>query len=266
MTRARLAWQKFGTGSSIVLALHGWHGGRWSFEPLLPALDLENFTWICPEYRGYGLSSPHSGQFTMAEAAADCIELLTFEGVEQCYLVGHSMGAKVAQLIALDGRIAIDGLIAITPVPASGVPFDPPTFNMFAESTQSVDGVKTVLANATAGRLGNAWLRRQAELTWSNSGHDVLLAYFKDWASDDFSDRVKGLSVRSLAIIGQHDPAISETVMKHTYLDWLPNCTLETVEGAGHYLMDEAPLRLGAIIDAFLSSSRGANIHSQRFR
>jgi pimeloyl-ACP methyl ester carboxylesterase len=253
-TQARIAWQKFGTGSNIVLALHGWHGGRWSFEPLLSSLDLEKFTWICPEYRGYGQSSNLRGQFTMAEAAADCIEILISEGIEHCYLLGHSMGAKVAQLIALDGRIVIDGLLAVTPVPASGVPFDPPTFDMFAESTRSIDGVKSVLDNATAGRLGEAWLRRQAELTWANSGHEVLLAYFKDWASDDFSDRVKGLSVRTLAIIGQLDQAISEPVMKFTYLDWLPNCTLETVEGAGHYLMDEAPLRLGAIIERFLST------------
>jgi hypothetical protein len=42
----QLAFQKFGTGPKVALALHGWHGGRWSFEPLLPSLDLENFTWI----------------------------------------------------------------------------------------------------------------------------------------------------------------------------------------------------------------------------
>jgi pimeloyl-ACP methyl ester carboxylesterase len=39
--------------------------------------------------------------------------------------------------------------------------------------------------------------------------------------------------------------------MQHTYLAWLPNCTLETVDGAGHYVTDEAPLRLGAL-DEFL--------------
>jgi pimeloyl-ACP methyl ester carboxylesterase len=254
-TQTGLAWQKFGTGSKVVLALHGWHGGRWSFEPLLPTLDLENFTWICPEYRGYGLSSNLSGEYTMAEAAGDCAEILKSEGVRHCYLLGHSMGAKVAQLIALDGGVNVDGLVAITPVPASGVPFDQPTFNMFAESTKSADGVKSVLENATAGRLGETWLRRQADLTWVNSGHNVLLAYFKDWASDDFSHRVKGLDVKTVAIIGQHDQAICEPVMRHTYLSWIPDCALETVEGAGHYPMDEAPLRLGAIIEQFLSAT-----------
>jgi pimeloyl-ACP methyl ester carboxylesterase len=253
-TRDLIASEKFGTGSSVVLALHGWHGGRWSFEPLLPALDLEKWTWICPEYRGYGRSSHRRGQFTMAEAANDCIDILTSEGIDHCYVLGHSMGAKVAQLIALDGRIVVDGLLAVTPVPASGVPFDASTFEMFAESTRSIDGVKNILDNATAGRLGSVWLRKQAEITWENSGHEVLLGYFKDWASDDFSDRVKGLSVRALAVIGQLDQSISEPVMRFTYLDWLPNCALEIIEGAGHYPMDEAPLRLGAVIEHFLAT------------
>ena len=219
---AKLAFQSFGTGSKIVLALHGWHGGRWSFDPLRPALDLETFTWICPEFRGYGQSAHLTGQFTMAEAAADCAELLTSEGIDRCFVLGHSMGAKVAQLIALDGSIKVDALLAVTPVPASGVPFDPPTFDFFAESTRSADGVKSILANGTAGRLGDAWLRRQAELSWANTGHDVLLAYFRDWALDDFSNRVKGLDVATLAIIGQYDQAISEPVMRYTYLDWIP--------------------------------------------
>jgi pimeloyl-ACP methyl ester carboxylesterase len=251
----QLAFQKFGTGPKVVLALHGWHGGRWSFEPLLPSLDLENFTWICPEFRGYGHSSHLSGQFTMAEAAGDCAEMLKAEGIEHCYVLGHSMGGKIAQLIALDSDIVVDGLLAVTPVPASGVPFDQATFNFFSESTRSADGVRSVLENATAGRLGNTWLRRQAELTFANCAPDVLLAYFKDWANDDFSHRVKGLTVKTLVIIGEHDQAISKPVMEHTYLDWIPNCALETVDGAGHYPMDEAPLRLSAMIGAFLSSA-----------
>jgi pimeloyl-ACP methyl ester carboxylesterase len=84
------------------------------FEPLLPTPDLENFTWICPEYRGYERSSHLRGRFTMAEAAADCIEILISEGVKHCYVVGYSMDAKIAQLIVLAnataGRLGKTGL------------------------------------------------------------------------------------------------------------------------------------------------------------
>ena len=55
-----------------------------------------------------------------------------------------------------------------------------------------------------------------------------------------------------LVCIGEHDLAFSKEAMEATYLDWLPNSRLEIIANAGHYPMQEAPVNLATVIDAFM--------------
>lgn len=100
-----LGYQTFGSGSNVVIALHGWFGDHSTFDPLLPALDLSRHPWVCPAYRGYGVSRHLDGAYTVEEIAADCLELAGAMGADRFDLVGHSMGGKVIQrMLALDAR------------------------------------------------------------------------------------------------------------------------------------------------------------------
>jgi len=63
---------------------------------------------------------------------------------------------------------------------------------------------------------------------------------------------VQGSTVPLKVIIGQHDGALTEDVMKGTFLAWYKNAELEVMPNAGHYPMDETPVALATSIEAFL--------------
>ena len=63
------------SGEHHVLAVHGWFGSAsgWGSPP--EYLDGSAYTYVFMDLRGYGDRMKVSGQFTMAEAAADVLGL-----------------------------------------------------------------------------------------------------------------------------------------------------------------------------------------------
>src|SRR5246127_2459080 len=63
------------SGDPQVIALHGWFGSALGWGHLTDYLNTAQFTYVFPDLRGYGSRMDEPGDFTMAEAAADTIEL-----------------------------------------------------------------------------------------------------------------------------------------------------------------------------------------------
>jgi pimeloyl-ACP methyl ester carboxylesterase len=93
----KIAYYIQGNGP-VILLLHGFceDSAMWdSFK--MPF--LENYTVICPDLPGFGLSEAKE-QISM-EVMASCInEILKKEGIDKCFFVGHSMGGYVAMAFA----------------------------------------------------------------------------------------------------------------------------------------------------------------------
>ena len=70
-----LGYQKLGSGSHRVIGLHGWFGDHTTYDPMRRALTADEFTYVFPAYRGYGLSRHLTGSYTNKEIAADVIAL-----------------------------------------------------------------------------------------------------------------------------------------------------------------------------------------------
>src|SRR5690348_8015157 len=43
-----------GSGPETVVVLHEWLGDRNNYDPILPYLDQDRFTWLFADLRGYG--------------------------------------------------------------------------------------------------------------------------------------------------------------------------------------------------------------------
>jgi pimeloyl-ACP methyl ester carboxylesterase len=64
-----------GSGDRHVMALHGWFGSARGWGSLPDHLVGSAFTYVFPDLRGYGGRRDVTGEFTMAEAAADALAL-----------------------------------------------------------------------------------------------------------------------------------------------------------------------------------------------
>ena len=80
-----------------VLVIHGWFWDHRVFTPIFDCLDAVKCTHAFLDIRGYGNSRKLSGEYNIAEVAADAIALADRLGWQEFHVVGHSMGGKAAQ-------------------------------------------------------------------------------------------------------------------------------------------------------------------------
>ncbi|GHF48221.1 alpha/beta hydrolase [Amycolatopsis bartoniae] len=252
MREAHVTSNVVGTGGHIVFVLHGWFGSGRAWDNLIPHLDAERFTYVFPDYRGYGARRGEPGEHTIAEAAADVLALADQRGDERFSLVGHSMGGSVMQWLYADAPERVRALVGVSPVPASGVPFDDETWQLFSGAAEDAAKRRTIIDFTTGGRHPDAWLDGMVQHSLENSDKDAFAAYLNAWARTDFSDRIAGAEVPVKVFVGEHDPALGEQAMLTTFAQWYPKLELEVLPDAGHYAADEVPVTLANAIEVFL--------------
>jgi esterase len=243
---------QLGHGPRKVLALNGWFGSADDWGPMVDALDLDAFTYVFFDYRGYGRSMHLKGEFTFEEAAQDVLRLADHLQLERFALIGHSMGGAAMQRVLLAAPGRIERMIAITAVPACSSRMDAQRLAMFENAVASIEKREFILNFSTGNRLPNAWSRRMARQSMAASTPAAFAAYLKEWATNDFCELVRDNPAQLKVIVGEHDPTLSAALMQETWLAWYPNASLETLPNSGHYPTHEVPLALAAAVEAFL--------------
>ncbi|HEX6137018.1 MAG TPA: alpha/beta hydrolase [Casimicrobiaceae bacterium] len=241
-----------GNGPHGVLVLHGWFGDAHSFAPMETALSPDEFRYVFMDYRGYGGMRDVAGDYTIDEIAADALALADDLGLAQFSLVGHSMGGMAVQRVLSIARSRVRKLVALTPVPASGVPFDEAGWALFSGAADKPENRYAIIDYTTGNRLSRAWLQRMVDYSLAHSSRQAFAAYLHAWAKTDFSASVHGLRLPVKVIVGEHDPALGAAVMQATYLQTYPDAELEVMANAGHYPMQETPIALATSIETFL--------------
>ena len=80
----------------------------------------------------------------------------------------------------------------------------------------------------------------------------AFAGYLDAWVKENFAGEVGGCAAPLLVILGEHDLAFTEEAMQATHLTWRPNSELQIVANAGHYPMQEAPVNLATMMQAFI--------------
>lgn len=243
-----------GDGPVKVIALHGWFGSATGWGTLPDLIDGDNYSYAFLDYRGYGERRDVTGDYTIAEIAADTVALADQLGWDRFALIGHSMGGSAVQRVFADAPDRVTALIGISPVPASGVPFDDDSWNLFDGAAEN-DGNRYAIIDLTTGnRQSKTWIDRMVAFSVAQSTRAAFGAYLPAWAKHDFSAELPVPSIPVKAIVGEHDPALGAETITATWLEHLPGSELDIQGNAGHYTMYEAPVGLITSIEKTLSS------------
>ena len=241
-----------GSGAHHGLALHGWFGSARGWGTLPDYLDGSAYTYVFMDLRGYGDRQQVPGEFTMAEAASDAIALADELGWERFSMIGHSMSGQAIQHVLLRFPGRVRRLVALNPIPATGIRFDDEGWALFSGAAESREYRSVITTITTGNRLPSAFVDQIVQHSLDNSTPEAVAAYLTSWANTDISRQVKGHQTAIKVIIGEHDPAMSVPVMEQTWLKFYPGAELEVLSNAGHFPMYETPAALAASIEEFL--------------
>jgi pimeloyl-ACP methyl ester carboxylesterase len=243
-----------GSGPHRVLALHGWFGSARSWGPLVEVLDRTAFTYAFVDYRGYGARMDVKGSFTLEENARDALSIADALGWQKFSLLGHSMGGAAIQHVLATQRQRVQALVGVSPVPASGVPFDEQTMRFFSSAANDATVRRTIIDRGTGSRLSGYWLDMMVRNSFERSTPESVAGHLVSWVKTDISSQVRGADVPVHVIVGEYDAAINEEFVRKTWLSCYPGASVDLLPNAGHYSMDEAPVALATSMERFLSS------------
>ena len=103
-----------GSGEPALLFLHYWGGSARTWHAVTQQL-LTDFRCVAYDQRGWGGSDAPPQGYSIRDLAFDAREIIGALGLKRFVLVGHSMGGKVAQLLASQRPAGLEKLILVAP-------------------------------------------------------------------------------------------------------------------------------------------------------
>jgi len=264
--RVPLAHTVHGTGAPLVLvAGTGYPGSTWPPELVDPL--AERCTVVTFDHRGTGRTPGTPGPYSTRLFAADLAGLLDELGLEEAHVLGHSMGGRVAQWLALDEPARVRSLILAASGPGQfdaahrqtdGVPVAAALrlielgYEQYMRDLITRTFFTTDFAKVHPERV--EWLIRAF---WNN--RPSLEDYLKHVAARQehrTTDRLAEIVQPALVLIGAADTQVGGTGShwdQSAYLaSHLPTAELQAIDGAKHGFFWSASERVVEILAAWI--------------
>lgn len=116
----QLFYQQYGNGFPLII-LHGLLGASGNWHTLSRNVFADHFNVFALDLRNHG-RSPHDDIFDFPSMVADVVAFMDEQGLADAYVLGHSMGGKVAMWLALEHPDRVKKLISADIAPRTYPP------------------------------------------------------------------------------------------------------------------------------------------------
>jgi pimeloyl-ACP methyl ester carboxylesterase len=245
-------WLRPGSSPAAVF-LHYWGGSCRTFNPVIAALSTNNAVVVFDQ-RGWGEARHLPGPYGIDQLADDALAVTTGLGLSNFVLVGHSMGGKVAQLVASRNPDGLCGVVLIAPAPPQPQPnINPDTIERRSHAYDNRDTVNSAIDRALTYTSLTAELREQVINDSLAANKKAKLVWPTEGMTQDISAATLNIDVPILVIAGEHDRVDPPASLLTDLLPFIPNAQFTIVADTGHLSPLEAPVALALHIDRFLT-------------
>ena len=270
----RLHYVEAGEGPLVVL-LHGFPQSyhMWRFQ--IPALVQGGFRVVAPDMRGYNASQKPDGigRYRVGELARDVERRIVERGEEKAVVVGHDWGAIVAWFVAMryperveklgilnvphPAHFFIDGLTMPKQLLRSSYVF---FFQIprLPEKALSAGDFAVLRAGfrrnpARPGAIPAEDADRYVEAMARPGALTAAINYYRALFRYPSETRalLKKVETPTLVIWGEKDVFLSPELAEPSAL-WVPNLRVERLPDASHWVAEDRPERVNALLLDFL--------------
>ena len=250
-----LAYRTYGSGEPLVL-VNGLASAMDTWNP--PVLDAlaRHFRVIVFDNRGTGYSGASGEPFSVPLFAKDTAGLMVALGIARAHVLGFSMGACIAQELALAFPEKVDRLVLVSGDcgGAEAVRTDPDVFSRLIDKSGTIEDVVNRMFPLL---FPPAWLATHDPVRYCPEVYETTstenaarqLAAFSTWPGS-FS-RLEAIRSRTLVIAGNAD-AVVPCENSRLLAGKIPGAELAVFPGAGHGLMYQCPGRFSERVIRFL--------------
>jgi pimeloyl-ACP methyl ester carboxylesterase len=234
-----------------LVFIHGFLDSHAAWAQLMEALPPHAVQSIAPDLRGAGKRQAHAGPYTLNQAVTDVLELLDEQRLTNVALVGHSMGAQVAELVAWEVPERITSLTLITPTPLAG--------NVLPGSARALlrESGGDPLAQRNIRRLFSRNLNdNQLEQLLHPAvlmGKEAVRGYYDAFSEGDTRGHAPCAYGGPTLILGAaDDPVIPAQQVADMRRNRFPSADFRLIDGSGHWPQMEQPAKTAAALASHL--------------
>ena len=260
-------YEDYGTGKPVIL-IHGWPLSHKSWEQQVWKIVESGFRCISYDRRGFGISSAPWESYDYSALASDLNEIIKQLNLEDCTIVGFSMGGgEVVRYLTDFGaaKIAKAALISSI-IPLVKKKEDNPN----GVPEEALNGIKDALQNDRVGFLKNfhkgfySYDKNKDRISEAQLDYDFSIASHASprasiqaalaWMHTDFRPELKNVTVPTLIVHGDGDETVPMATSADQAAKGIADSTYKVIKGGPHGLNITHADELNEILIDFLKS------------
>jgi len=255
-----LFYEEYGDSNApALIILHGFFASARNWRQIAKKLAQEHHVYVL-DMRNHG-QSPHNAIMDYPAMAEDIKRFMQDKGLDQANIIGHSMGGKVAMLLALTMPSYIKNLIVADISPT--------------RYQHSFDDIIKALKNVPLAEISN---RKQADDFLAKAIPELSFRQFLlqnlvliegryQWRIDLDIFSATADNIITFPDVSNLKPYINEALFlagansNYIRVDdvqlLFPNADIQSIQNAGHWLHAEQPADFCLAVNNFLINSEG---------